>query len=110
MPPMQPALQSGWFEATFPSRSGMLEMLGPEVLAEVAAFHMATGNWSAGFDTLCKGLYAGYPDACACQQAFTVYVEYAMTQHRELLESGKDADIWVERLKEVFLLQAWNLR
>ncbi|KAL3141230.1 hypothetical protein ABBQ38_003571 [Trebouxia sp. C0009 RCD-2024] len=110
LPPLQRALQSGWFDATFPSTSGVLDMLEAAVLAEVAAFRMTMGDWSAGFETLCRGLSAGYPDACACQQPFTMYVEYAMTQHREVLGSGKDADIWVERLKEVFVLQACILR
>lgn len=91
---MQPALQSGWFDATFPITSGVLDLLEADVLAEVATFGMATANWAAGFKILCRGLSAGYPDACACQRPFTVYVEYAMTQHRQLLDSGKDADIW----------------
>ena len=85
-------------------------MLGPEVLGEVAAFRMALGNWSQGFEVLSRGLSAGYPDACAYQRPFTVYVEYAIAKHREVLGSGTDADIWVERLKELFVLQAWNLR
>ncbi|KAL3141227.1 hypothetical protein ABBQ38_003568 [Trebouxia sp. C0009 RCD-2024] len=85
-------------------------MLEAAVLAEVAAFRMTTGAWSAGLDILCRGLSAGYPDACALQRPFMVYVEYAMTQHRQLLDSGKDADIWVERLKELFVLQAYILR
>ena len=110
MPPMQQALQTGWFDATFPSTSGLSAMLGPEVLAEVAAFRMALGSWSQGFEVLSSGLSAGYPDACAYQRPFTVYVEYALAKHRELSNSGTGADIWVDRLKELFVLQAYNLR
>ena len=107
---MQQALQTGWFDATFPCSSGLSAMLDAEVLAEVAAFQMATGNWAQGFEVLSEGLAAGYPDACAYQSPFTLYVAYAMDQHKEALRSGNGANIWVERLKELLVLQAWNLR
>ena len=85
MPPMQQALQSGWFDATFPCASALSIMLEAEVLAEVATFHMAADNWAQGFEVLSQRLTAGNPDACAYQRPFTLYLEYAMTQHKEML-------------------------
>ena len=112
MPPMAEALQSGWFDATFPDASDISSdlMLDPESLAAVAAFRMATGDWSQGFKLLTRGLSAGYPDARAHQQPYTTYVDYALTQHRRSVDSGQDAGIWVERLQELFVLQAFNVR
>lgn len=107
---MQQCLQTGWFDATFPSTSGLSAMLEAEVLAEIAAFQMATDNWAQGFELLSHGLTAGYPDACAYQRPYTLYVGYAMTQHKEVLGLDHGADVWVRRLKEVLVLQAWNLR
>ena len=80
---MAEALQTGWIDATFPDASEVSSdlMFDPEILAEVTAFRMATGNWSQGFDILSRGLSAGYPDACAYQQPYAAYVEYALNQH-----------------------------
>lgn len=108
---MQRALQSGWFDATFSSGTSALSaMLEAEVLAEVATFQMANDNWAQGFETLSRGLSAGYPDACAYQHPFTVYVEYAVAKHRESLGLDTSAELWVQRIKELLILQAWNLR
>ena len=85
-------------------------MAEAEVLAEVATFQMATDNWAQGYETLSRGLSAGYPDACAYQHPFTVYVEYAVAKHRELLGLDTSAELWVQRIKELLILQAWNLR
>ena len=85
-------------------------MLDPEILARVATFCMATGNWPHGFQLLRRGLSAGYPDAHAYKQPYATYVEYALNQHRNALGSGGDVDIWVKRLKELFVLQAYNVR
>ncbi|KAL3161689.1 hypothetical protein ABBQ38_008788 [Trebouxia sp. C0009 RCD-2024] len=112
MPPMAEALQTGWFDATFPDASDLSSdlMLDPEALAAVAAFRIATGDWSQAFKMLIRGLSAGYPDARAYQQPYAAYVEYALTQHKRSLHSGQDACIWVERLQELFVLQAFNAR
>ncbi|KAL3161697.1 hypothetical protein ABBQ38_008796 [Trebouxia sp. C0009 RCD-2024] len=112
MPPMAKALQTGWFDATFPDASDLSSdlMFDPEALAAVAAFRMATGDWSQGFKVLRRGLSAGYPDARAYQQPYAAYVEYALTQHKHSLGSGQDANNWAERLQEPFVLQAFNVR
>ena len=112
MPPMAEALQSGWFYATFPDACDASSnlMLDPQTLAAVAAFRMATGDWSQGFKLLTRGLSAGYPEARAYQQPYTTYVEYALAQHKASLDLLKDADLWVERLKELFVLQAFTVR
>lgn len=113
MLPMEEALHSGWFDATFPDACEVSSdlMLDPEALAAVASFRMASGDWSHGFKVLIRGLSAGYPDACAYHQPYAAYVEYALAQHRSALGSaGKDAETWVEHLEEVFVLQAYNIR
>ena len=112
MPPMAEALQTGWFDATFPDASDVSSnlMLDPETSAAIAAFRMATGDWSQGFKLLIKGLSAGYPDARAYQQPYAAYVDYGLTQHSKLLSLDQDADMWVERLTEIFVLQAFNVR
>ena len=109
---MPEALQSGWFDATFPDACDVSSdlMLDPETMAAIASFRMATGNWSQGFKVLSRGLSAGYPDARAYQQPYAAYVEYALAQHRNCLGLGNDAEIWVEHLREIFVLQAYNVR
>ncbi|KAL3161710.1 hypothetical protein ABBQ38_008809 [Trebouxia sp. C0009 RCD-2024] len=109
---MAEALQTGWFDATFPNASDLSSdlMLDPEALAAVAAFRMATGDWSQGFKVLRRGLSAGYPDARAYQQPYTTFVEYALAQHRRALALGQDVQIWAEHLTEVLVLQAYNVR
>lgn len=112
MPPMAEALQTGWFDATFPHACEVSSdlMLHHETLAEVAAFRMATGDWSQGFELLISGLSAGYPDAGAYFQPYTVYVEHALHQHSTCLSLGEDANLWLERLRDLFVLQAYNVR
>lgn len=85
-------------------------MLDPKNLAAVAAFRMATGDWSQGFKLLTRGLAAGYPDAGAYSQPYTTYVEHALARHRECLVAGQGAGVWEDRLKELFVLQAANVR
>ena len=109
---MAKALHSGWFDATFPGACDMSSalMLDPKNLAAVAAFRMATGDWSQGVKLLTRGLAAGYPDAGAYSQSYTTYVEHALARHRECLVAGQGAGVWEDRLKELFVLQAANVR
>ena len=113
MPVLSVALQSGWFDATFPNCASGEPHFEHDVLAKLVTFRTAAGKWSQGFDILCSGLSSGYPDACAYHTAATVYVEHAMSKHRQLVDSKTDSTLcaaWAENLKPIFILQAWILR